>query len=114
MLMIPGKERNEVFQKLLGAREVLLEAVDAKAEEYAREIFLAAQEAIAAAEENRRIGAYNKAAALAQLSFARAKRAIELANEQASIQQGGKITAIHGKVDISFDAESSWRTCIAR
>ena len=113
MLMIPGKERTEVIQKLLEARDMLLEAIDAKAEEFAADVFLAAQESITAAEENRRIGAYNKATALAQLGFARAKHAIELANARASIQQGGRITAIHGKVDISYDAEESWRSVSA-
>ena len=110
ILMIPGRERNDAIKKLLEAREVFLQAVDAKAEEFAAEEFLTAKETIGAAEENRRVGAYEKAIALAQLSMERAKHAIKVANERARVQQGGKITAILGKVEISLDAEKSWRS----
>ena len=109
MLMLPGKERKNAIRELIKSRNILAMSVDAQAEEFAPGEFLAAKEAIDAAEENRRIGAYDKATALAQLGLVRAQHAIKIADENARIQQGGKITAVQGLVEISFDSEKSWR-----
>ena len=110
MLMIPGGERERAIQGLIKTRDILAKAIEAMAEEYAADEFTLAQEAIEAAEENRRIGAYEKAIALGQLGFARAEHAIIMANKRANVQRSGKITAIDGKVDISHSSEKSWET----
>ena len=108
MLMIPGEERDQAIRELIGAREMLARAVDAMAEEFAADEYSLARETVDAGEENRRIGAYDKAAALARLGNVRAEYAIEVANTRARVQQGGEITAVHGTVKLSKDTAKSW------
>ena len=108
MLMIPGQERAQAINELIKARDILAEALDAKADEFATDEFAIAQEAIEAAEENRRTGAYEKAIALAKLGFARTQHAIDIANSRARVEQSGRLTAVHGIIEMSDGDRASW------
>ncbi len=108
IMVLPGADRVEAVKGISRAQAVLDRATKAAAKTYALEEYELAKTTVESAVANRTVGAYDKATALAELGEARAQHAKELADERAVIQQSGRLTAVHGNVEISTDGGSIW------
>jgi len=97
VLLLPGTERNEAFERIETAKKAYQKALDAMAEQYAPEELKLATDSIEDAANTQKMGAYDKATALGELAKNRSNTAKKLADERAVVKQSGEITSIHGE-----------------
>ena len=113
LLAIPGTERDDAIKAIEEAQVSLDQALEAKADKFAKDEFSLAEETVTGANEARTMAAYDKAAAVAHLGKLRAEQALEAANRNAVVQQDAKVLEVHGQVEVFSDQAEGWKAAEA-
>ncbi len=112
VIVIPGEERNEAYKTIEKVKKAYRLAQSASADIYAPNELIEANSMLVAAEESCLNASYDKANALGALSLVKMKYAQDVADQRAVVPITGKINIIHGQVEVSTDAGTSWQLAI--
>ena len=108
LLAIPGRQRLKALAGFRQAETALQEALDARADTYARDPLRKARDALRGAEAAWRATAYLKSQAMCALATALAREAEAQAAENANVSRTWTVADMHGDCLICEGADGEW------